>query len=117
MKFIVDAQLPRRLAWWLREKGFDAVHTLDLPAKNRTDDDIINTISIAEHRVVISKDSDFFDRFFEKLEPHKLLFLTTGNIRNDDLIRLFEDNVEQILQELESANVVELSRKTLTIIA
>ncbi len=65
MKFIVDAQLPRRLARWLREKGFDAIHTLDLPARNRTVDDYINVLSIAENRVVISKDSDFYDRFFE----------------------------------------------------
>ncbi len=117
MKFIVDAQLPRRLAWWLREKGVDAIHTLDLPDRNRTNDEIINSISMAESRVVISKDSDFYDRFFEKLEPHKLLFLTTGNIRNDDLLSLFEDNFEQILKELTTANVVGLSRNALTIIA
>ena len=26
MKFIVDEQLPLRLAVWLREKGYDAIH-------------------------------------------------------------------------------------------
>jgi predicted nuclease of predicted toxin-antitoxin system len=31
MKFIVDAQLPRKLALWLQSQGFDALHTLDLP--------------------------------------------------------------------------------------
>ena len=90
---------------------------VSLAAKSRTDDDLINSISMNENRVVISKDSDFYDRFFVKLEPHKLLFLTTGNISNDDLINLFENNLDQILQELESANVVEFSRKSLTIIA
>jgi predicted nuclease of predicted toxin-antitoxin system len=117
MKFIVDAQLPRRLARWLREKGFDTVHTLDLPARNRTDDDDINALSMAENRVVISKDSDFYDRFFEKLEPHKLLFLTTGNIRNDDLIALFDKNLGEIVLALTHSNVVELSRHRLITIA
>ena len=30
MKFLVDAQLPRRIALWLCEQGHDALHTLDL---------------------------------------------------------------------------------------
>ena len=36
MKFIVDAQLPRRLALRLTAAGQDAIHTLDLPKGNRT---------------------------------------------------------------------------------
>jgi len=38
MKFLVDAQLPRRLAYRLQDAGHDAVHTLDLPLANRTPD-------------------------------------------------------------------------------
>jgi predicted nuclease of predicted toxin-antitoxin system len=36
MKFLVDAQLPRRFANWLNEAGHDALHTLDLPKKDPT---------------------------------------------------------------------------------
>ena len=59
MKFIVDAHLPRKLSNFLNEKGFDCIHTLDLPKKNATSDREINALSIKEQRVVISKDSDF----------------------------------------------------------
>lgn len=38
MKFLIDAQLPRRLAGWLFAQGHDALHTLDLPSGNRTQD-------------------------------------------------------------------------------
>jgi predicted nuclease of predicted toxin-antitoxin system len=38
MKFLVDAQLPRRLAHRLRDRGHDALHTLDLERGNRTPD-------------------------------------------------------------------------------
>lgn len=38
MKFLVDAQLPRRFAGWLTDAGYDALHTLDMPLKNRTPD-------------------------------------------------------------------------------
>jgi predicted nuclease of predicted toxin-antitoxin system len=42
MKFLIDAQLPRRLAHQLSSAGYDAIHTLDLPNGNRTSDaDII----------------------------------------------------------------------------
>ena len=45
MKFLVDAQLPRRLVAWLQEIGHDAVHTLDLPLANRTPDpDLIQSL-------------------------------------------------------------------------
>ena len=36
MKFLVDAQLPRRFVGWLAEAGHDALHTLDLSLGNRT---------------------------------------------------------------------------------
>ena len=38
MRFLVDAQLPKRLAEWLNEAGHDALHALDLPRGNRTSD-------------------------------------------------------------------------------
>ncbi len=36
MKFLIDAQLPRRFAYGLEKAGVQAKHTLDLPQKNRT---------------------------------------------------------------------------------
>jgi predicted nuclease of predicted toxin-antitoxin system len=29
MTFLIDAQLPRRLAYWLQQQGYEAIHTLD----------------------------------------------------------------------------------------
>ncbi|HLG14281.1 MAG TPA: DUF5615 family PIN-like protein [Blastocatellia bacterium] len=45
MRFLVDAHLPRRLCAMLAQHGHDAVHTLDLPAKNETKNRVINQIS------------------------------------------------------------------------
>ncbi len=38
MKFLVDAQLPRRLSRSLTALNHDAIHTLDLPRHNLTPD-------------------------------------------------------------------------------
>lgn len=81
MKFIIDAQLPKLLADWLKEHGFDAIHTLELPEANRSDDSEIITVADRDDRVVISKDSDFFDDHILRGKPKKLLVVKTGNIK------------------------------------
>ena len=95
MKFLVDAQLPRRLVKRLREAGFDAIHTLDLPLSNRTSDTEINALSIREQYVVVTKDADFVNSFHLHHQPYKLLLVSTGNIRNLELETLFLANIEK----------------------
>lgn len=110
MKFIVDAQLPKTLAHALREKGFDALHTSELPDGNDTTDAQINRLSLSENRVVISKDGDFYDSFTAKKEPYKLLHVKTGNIKNSQLIELFDKNMELIVKELSEGEVIQISQ-------
>ncbi len=110
MKFIVDAHLPKSLAYSLREKGFDTIHTSELPDGNDTTDSEINRLSINESRIVISKDADFYDSFTAKNEPYKLLHVKTGNIKNNELIALFERNMELIIKHLDESSVVQISQ-------
>ncbi len=110
MKFIVDAQLPRSLAAFLRDKGFDVIHTVDLTDGNGTSDAEINRVSLSEERIVISKDGDFYDTFSTTKEPFKLLYIRTGNISNRKLIEMFEKNIESILRELKEGDVVEIDQ-------
>lgn len=115
MKFVVDAQLPRRLARAMTALGADAIHTLDLPAGNLTTDTDIRRIAAADQRIVVTKDSDFVDSFLMHGEPAKLLFITTGNIPNDQLVRLLQANWLGILQMLGQGGFVELSRSSLVL--
>ena len=71
MKFLVDAQLPIRLARFLQASGYDTLHTRDLPQQNTTSDSQINDISIQQERIVITKDSDFVDSFMTIQKPFK----------------------------------------------
>jgi predicted nuclease of predicted toxin-antitoxin system len=48
MKFLVDAQLPRRMTGWLSNAGCDAVHTLDLPNGNRSTDEQIIEFAVGK---------------------------------------------------------------------
>ena len=113
MKFIVDAHLPKKLSTFLNENGHDSIHTLELKNKNASSDNEINELSIAENRVVISKDSDFYDHYMTKLEPFKLLIISTGNISNKELMMIFEKNLEKIVEEISLNSVVAITKNSL----
>lgn len=109
MKFLIDAQLPYRLKYWLIEKGFDTIHTQDLPEANETEDSDIVAFAEKENRTVISKDSDFLKLHILSGKPQKLLLITTGNIVNKDLLVLFERNFETAMKLFNSYKVVEMN--------
>lgn len=115
MNFLVDAQLPKRLANRLADAGHNVLHTLDLPLGNATPDTVINKISLEQNRIVITKDSDFVDSFVLNKVPRKLLLISTGNITNNMLLSLFEHNLTEIVQSLESNDFVELNQTSLVI--
>jgi len=115
MRFLVDAQLPKRLAEYLIEHGHDAIHTIDLPKKNKTTDSLLRKISVDQKRVVITKDYDFLDSYLIKKEPYKILLVTTGNIRNTELMHVFDRNLRDLIRELKENHVVELSRSSLIV--
>ncbi len=115
MKFLVDAQLPQRLARWLRSKGHDVLHTVDLPAGNRTIDEDICELSLREQRIVVTKDGDFVDTFLLRQAPYRLLLISAGNIDNADLLKLLEENLENVVSALETCEFVELGQGLLIV--
>lgn len=54
MKFLIDANLPFRLAKALKNKGFDILHTDNLHDKERTTDKEIRRISVEQDRIIIT---------------------------------------------------------------
>ncbi|GAB3026016.1 DUF5615 family PIN-like protein [Spirosoma pulveris] len=93
MRYLVDAQLPYLLVEVLRSKGYDVLHTDDLPDKDETSDTVIRQIATRENRIVITKDSDFRDSYLLLGQPPRLLLVTTGNIKNRQLLDLFRNNI------------------------
>jgi predicted nuclease of predicted toxin-antitoxin system len=115
MKFLVDAQLPVRLARFLQAAGHDTIHTKDLPQQNATTDAEINALSIQQNRIVITEDRDFLDSFLISQEPYKLLPVTTGNITNVELEALFQNNLTQIEALFTQHSLIEMSRNSIIV--
>ncbi len=108
MKFLIDAQLPSSLAEFLRRRGVDSIHTLDLPKSNKTSDAEICAIAKDENCIVVTKDSDFIESYLLTATPSKILIVNTGNIKNSKLLQLFEIALDEILTSLKESNYVEI---------
>jgi predicted nuclease of predicted toxin-antitoxin system len=115
VRFVVDAQLPRRVADFLARLGHDVLHTLDLPEANRTSDSRLCELSESDHRVLISKDADFVDSFLLQRKPPQLLHVSTGNITNLELEALFRNHEAGIVEAFRHARHVELCRRGLIV--
>lgn len=111
LNWLIDAQLPKRLAFLLNEQGDDAIHTLDLPIGNFTPDSAITEIADRESRIVITKDQDFVNSFLLHGKPRQLLLISTGNIANHDLVSLLAANLPAIRTMFASGTFVELNRQ------
>ncbi len=95
MNYLIDAQLPYLLADILRQKGFDVIHTHDLPGKDETGDSVIRQIAVEKNYVVVTKDSDSQDSYLLFKKPPRLLLVTTGNIKNRKLLDLFRQTIQK----------------------
>ena len=115
MKFLLDAQLPKKISEFLNWKGYDSIHTLDLPDKNRTKDTKINDISIEQSRIVISKDLDFVESLLVSDKPYKLIYIAVGNVSNKELLEIFGKNIEKIVKCIENARLIEITKSKIIV--
>ncbi len=108
MKFIIDAQLPKSLADFLNQAGYEALHTLSLPDKNRTTDSQIIEISVRENYVVITKNTDFLESYYLKKQPSKLILIKTGNLPNVKLLEIFSQHISSIENLITENSFIEI---------
>ncbi len=102
LKFLVDTQLPPKLSLFIKSKGYDSKHTTDYSDGHLFNDTKIKTIAIDENRIIVTEDKDFFDSFIVKGFPPKVLLIDLGNIKNDVLIEIINNNIKLIVDKFES---------------
>lgn len=117
MKFLIDAHLPPSLKRVFQQAGQDAIHTLDLPDQNASRDSLLNQVSMAEHRVVVTKDTDFYHSHLLQGRPWKLVLLRTGNMGLKETRQMFEEHLPAILEALNEYTLVELDRQRVSAVA
>ncbi len=80
-----------------------------MPQREETEDQYIRQIAAKEGRIVITKDSDFYDSHLLQKQPRQLLLITTGNLKNRQLLDLFRQNFAEIVRLFEYYDLIELT--------
>jgi predicted nuclease of predicted toxin-antitoxin system len=107
LSFVVDANLPERLARWLRAQGFSAVHVHELGVIG-TEDESILAYAARIGAIIISRDKDFRNLVNEN-GPARLLWVKWGNTSRKVLFERFSDEMSAIVAAFESGEwLVEL---------
>ncbi|HET9281786.1 MAG TPA: DUF5615 family PIN-like protein [Candidatus Angelobacter sp.] len=91
MKFLVDNQLPMALAQYLRTRGFDCQHVLEIGLAEASDADICR-YATGDERVIISKDQDFLYLTNRPETKIKLIWVRLGNCRTSALLEASSDS-------------------------
>ncbi len=115
MRFLVDAQLPRRMCGWLAGFGHEACHTPDLPSGNRTPDGVLIAEADRRGAVLVTKDDDFVQSRLLNGKPRLLWLVATGNIDNRELESLVRRALPQIVAAFAANGFVELGSSHLTV--
>jgi predicted nuclease of predicted toxin-antitoxin system len=105
MRFLIDAQLPVRLARRLADLGHDAVHVADLGLVSATDQQIWN-VAVKRGAVLVTKDQDFaIGRTAASTGP-TVLWVRLGNSDNAALLRRIEQALNSISAAVERGDTV-----------
>ena len=89
MKFLVDNQLPAALAQFLRQRGLDCQHVLDVGLTQASDSDICR-YATDQGRIIITKDEDFLYLASQPNSRVKLIWVRLGNCRTKALLAALE---------------------------
>ena len=103
MRFLVDAQLPPRLARALVEAGYEAMHVEDLGLRDASDPTIW-AYAERQQAIVVTKDEDFVDRFRRQASGPVIVWLRIGNAANAALLAWFLPILPAVVARIQSGD-------------
>jgi predicted nuclease of predicted toxin-antitoxin system len=107
-RFLIDNQLPAALAHWLRARGHQAEHVLELNL-GQSPDSLIWLRAAALGAVIVTKDEDFAQLTILRQDSVSVVWLRVGNCRTAVLLTSFERLWPEIVRQLEAgARLIEV---------
>ncbi|MEM8894237.1 MAG: DUF5615 family PIN-like protein [Bacteroidota bacterium] len=118
MKFLCDVHIPIKLSKHIGLLGLYSEHVNNILDKWNTTDDDITTYADQHDLIVVTKDQDFRNSFLLKRTPKKLIKVNLGNISNDVLISIFENQMTTIseIDRLYRSYMIELGRDSYRVV-
>ena len=103
MRFLVDTQLPSALAQWLRDKGHQAEHVLDVHLAQSKDTPIWRYAEL-HGAVIVTKDEDFAEWVRRRRPGPAVVWLRIGNSSARNLLIWLEPLLPLIIEKLGQHN-------------
>lgn len=103
MRFLIDAQLPPRLASLLRDHGHFAEHVNDIGPGDASDRTLIRYASDHE-AVIVTKDEDFTSMFAVGVDMPPVVWVRVGNTRRAAMLAWFGPLIDQVVSMVEAGN-------------
>lgn len=108
MKFLIDNQLPPKLAQWLTEQGHEGVHLQEVGLADAQDIAVLN-FTAKNGMVLVSKDEDFLHLVLAQPKPSQVVWVRLGNCRTTALLSAFRRALPSITDAITAGqSVVEL---------
>jgi predicted nuclease of predicted toxin-antitoxin system len=107
LRFLIDNAISPRVAEALANSGHDAVHVRGYGMQAASDEAIFERAA-AEHRIVVSADTDFATLLAARKasSPSLVLFRHGSQHRPSDQIALLNANLPRFEQDLDAGSVV-----------
>lgn len=101
MKLLLDENLSDRIIHRITDLYPDSEHVKSLSLTN-TDDEIIWEFAKLNNFVIVSKDSDFYQRSLLYGHPPKFIYLRIGNCSTSKITQILRDSFNTIIQFADS---------------
>lgn len=101
LKFLVDVNLPKMFSFFNQE---NFSHVVDIDPQ--MSDQHIWDYALKNNSIILTKDADFYHRFLTSPKCPKVVFFQLGNTTISDLYNFFDQNWEQIEQQLQKASFI-----------
>lgn len=105
MRFLIDAQLPPRLARVLRRAGHEADHVFDLGLLAKPDVQIWRHAERTD-ATILTKDSDFAAMRLRSTSGPPVVWLRLGNVTNAKLERALKSALPEIVVAIEGGETL-----------
>ena len=102
-RLLIDENLPFSLGSRL---GVDYIHAPQIA--EQASDSLLWQQARENDWVVLTRDTDFFDRLLVRGTPPKIVWVRLGNVRKNDLLRMLEDRWPAVQKLLKLHDLVEV---------
>ncbi len=102
MRFLVDTQLPAALAQWLRERGHQAEHVLEINLA-QSKDTLVWEYAREHGEVSITKDEDFAEWVRRGRPGPAVMWLRMGNSSKRALLAWLDPLLPLVVNKLQQA--------------